>query len=212
VLEVDALVAAVGEIARVVRVPLSVDAEAGYSDDVAAVCALAQRLADAGAVGVNLEDGSGPPERLCAKIEAAKDGARRAGVELFVNARTDVVLRGLVPAEHAVAEIARRAARYAAAGCDGVFAPKLVDVGSIRAVADAVAPLPLNVLAMPGLPAAAELQAAGVRRLSAGSALAAAALGLTQRLARGFLADGRSDSLFGAAVDYGAMNALLTRR
>lgn len=206
------LVAAVEEIARVVRVPLSVDAEGGYASEPERVAELMQRLADAGAVGVNLEDGAEPPELLCAKIAAAKRGAARAGVDLFVNARTDVVLRALVPAERAVDEILRRAALYRDAGCDGVFAAKLAGEGAIRSVVAGIAPLPLNLLVLPDLPPADELLALGVRRLSAGSMLAADALGRLRRLATAFLADGRSDSLFGAAVDYGTMNSLLTRR
>jgi 2-methylisocitrate lyase-like PEP mutase family enzyme len=206
------LLSAVEEIARVVRVPLSVDAEGGYTDDPAAVGELVRRLAEAGAVGINLEDGSGSPELLCAKIAAAKRGAEQAGVDVFVNARVDVVLRALAPAEQAADEIARRAALYRAAGCDGVFAPKLVDPAQVRAVVAAVAPLPLNLLAMPTLAPAEELRALGVRRLSAGSAIAADALGRVRRLTAALLADGRSDSLFGAPVDYGMMNGLLAPR
>lgn len=206
------LLAAVAEIARVIRVPLSVDAEGGYGDDPGAVGDLVRQLAEAGAVGINLEDGSGPPELLCAKIAAAKRGAARAGVDVFVNARTDVVLRALVPADRAVDELVRRAALYRDAGCDGVFAPKLVEPAAVRAVVAAVAPLPLNLLAMPDLAPADELRALGVRRLSAGSALAADALGRLQRLTTALLEGGRSDSLFGAAVDYGKMNGLLAPR
>ena len=71
--------------------------------------------------------------------------------------------------------------------------------------------MPLNLIAMPGLAPAAELAKLGVRRLSAGGALSSAALGLTRRLASAFLADGRSEGLFVEGVDYGAMNASLTR-
>jgi 2-methylisocitrate lyase-like PEP mutase family enzyme len=211
-LPTDTLLAAVTEIARVVRVPLSVDAEGGYSDDPAAVGELAFRLAEAGASGVNLEDGAGTPELLCAKIAAAKRGAARAGVDLFVNARTDVVLRGLVPAERAVDEIVRRAALYRDAGCDGIFAPKVVASDAARTIVAAIAPLPLNLLVMPGVPAADELRALGVRRLSAGSMLAADALGLVRRLTTTFLADGRSEPLFDGAIEYGTINGLLATR
>ena len=93
-----------------------------------------------------------------------------------------------------------------------MFAPKLVEPAQVRAVVAAVAPLPLNLLAMPTLAPAEELRALGVRRLSAGSAIAADALGRVRRLTAAFLADGRSDSLFGAPVDYGMMNGLLAPR
>jgi 2-methylisocitrate lyase-like PEP mutase family enzyme len=66
-------------------------------------------------------------------------------------------------------------------------------------------------MAIPALGDAAALRSAGVRRLSAGSALASAALGAVRRLATAFLADGRSDPLFVDPVAYGAMNALLSR-
>jgi len=166
-------------------------------------------VCDAGAVGVNLEDGGGSPDLLCAKIAAAKRAG--ASVDLFVNARVDVILRRLVPAERAVDAIVERAARYRAAGCDGVFVPGLVAPEEIRAVAAAIDPVPLNVMAYPGLPPAAELRVLGVRRLSAGAAIASAALGVARRLATGFLKEGRSDALFGDAVAYAEMNALFAR-
>ena len=72
------LAAAVAAIARVVAVPISTDAEGGYASDPNAVAANVARLLDAGAVGVNLEDGSDAPDRLCAKIEAVKGAAARA--------------------------------------------------------------------------------------------------------------------------------------
>jgi 2-methylisocitrate lyase-like PEP mutase family enzyme len=62
-------------------------------------------------VGINIEDGTGPVDLLCAKIEAAKEAGTRAGVDLFVNARIDVVLKHLVPPEQVVDEIAARASR-----------------------------------------------------------------------------------------------------
>lgn len=206
------LAAVVGEIARAISAPLTVDAEQGYSDDPSAVAATVAALIDAGAVGINIEDGAAPPDRLCAKIEAVKQVAVRAGVDLFVNARTDVYLRGLVPAERAVDEVAARAQRYRSAGCDGMFVPLLVDADAIRAVVAAVDPLPLNVMAVAGLAAAAELRVVGVRRLSAGAAIAQASLGLARRLACGFLEDGRSDELFSpASVAWSAMNALFAK-
>jgi 2-methylisocitrate lyase-like PEP mutase family enzyme len=201
-----ALVAAVRAIARAIRVPLTADVEAGYSDDPRAVGDLVAAVIDAGAVGINLEDGTSPPDLLCAKIEAAK----RAG-DVFVNARTDVILRGLVPAERAVETILERARRYRAAGGDGLFVPGLAAAADVRTVAAAIDPMPLNVMAYPGLPAAAALRALGVRRLSAGAAVAAAALGAVRRLATQFLRDGRSDALFEEPVPYAEMNALLAR-
>lgn len=189
-LPVPLLVGTVADIARVVGVPLTVDIEGGYSADPREAGETVARVVDAGAVGINLEDGTGAPELLCAKIEHAKRAAARAGVDLFVNARTDVFLRGLARGEAAVAETIARGHRYREAGGDGWFVPGAVDPPVLRALVDAV-PLPLNVLAWPGVPAAAELQALGVRRLSAGSGVALAALRQARAVASAFLGDGR---------------------
>ncbi len=202
------LATAVAEIARVLRVPLTVDAEGGYADDPAAVGDVVGAVIDAGAVGINLEDGAGTPDLLCAKIAAVKRVAARTGIDLFVNARVDVFLRKLAPAERAVETTIARAARYRDAGCDGVFVPCILDAADIRAVAAAIDPLPLNVMALPGLPAATELRALGARRLSAGAAIAAAALARVRRLATDFLRHGRSEALFEERVDVKATNAL----
>jgi 2-methylisocitrate lyase-like PEP mutase family enzyme len=205
------LAAAVAQIARVLAVPLTVDAEGGYSADPRAVGDAVAAVVDAGAVGVNLEDGNGPPEDLCAKIAAAKAAAARLGVDLFVNARTDVFLRGLVPPERAVAETIARARRYGEAGCDGIFVPLLADPDAIRAVAAAIA-LPLNVMVVPHLPPVAELAALGVRRVSAGSAIAQAAYGCARRAAQRLLGDGRYDAMFETTINYGETNALFAPR
>jgi 2-methylisocitrate lyase-like PEP mutase family enzyme len=89
-LPVPLLRATVAEIARVIRVPLSVDIESGYADDPAAVADVVSEVVAAGGVGINIEDGTRAPDLLCAKIEQAKAAARRLGVDLFVNARADV--------------------------------------------------------------------------------------------------------------------------
>lgn len=102
------MVAAVGRIARVVSVPVSADMEGGYSDNPAAVGALAEALWEAGAVGVNIEDGTGEPALLAAKIRAI----RAAVPEMFVNARTDVWLAGIGAPEGRLDEALARAALY----------------------------------------------------------------------------------------------------
>ncbi len=206
-LPVEQLLATAREIARVIRVPLTVDIEGGYSDDPAVVAQVVGGIIDAGAVGLNIEDGAGPPDLLCAKIEAARQSAARADVDLFINARTDVYLRTLATGDAAVEEVVRRAERYRAAGCDGLFVPSLADAPAIQAVAAAIDPLPLNIMLVPDLPSADALQSQGVRRLSTGSAIVQAVLGCASRLATGFLA-GAVDEMFMAAVDYGATNQL----
>jgi 2-methylisocitrate lyase-like PEP mutase family enzyme len=207
VLPVPALVATVKAIARVVRAPLSVDAEAGYSDDPAEVAGAVAALVDAGAVGINLEDGLGRPDLLAQKIEHVKRAAATRGVDLFVNARTDVYLRALVPEGARVEETLARARRYRDAGADGLFVPCVARREEIGAIA-AAAGLPLNVLAVPGIPPAAELSVLGVRRLSAGAGVACVALGRAAAAARAFLEDGRSEVFAEGAMASSALNAL----
>jgi 2-methylisocitrate lyase-like PEP mutase family enzyme len=199
------LAAAVEEIARVITVPLSVDVEGGYSRDPHAVGENVRAVIEAGGAGINLEDGSSPPALLCAKIEAVRTIAAKTGVDLFVNARCDVFLRGLTAPQGAVAETLARAERYRAAGCDGFFAPGVREPAAIRELTAALGALPLNVLAVPGLPALAELRALGVRRLSAGSSIAALAYGAARKAAVRFLEDGGSEP---GAISYAEMNAL----
>jgi 2-methylisocitrate lyase-like PEP mutase family enzyme len=186
------VIATTAAIARVVRLPLTVDIEGGYSDDPREVGRLIAALIEAGAVGVNLEDGGGTPELLCAKIAEARRVASELGVALFINARTDVYLRGLVPDADRVAETCARAAHYRRAGASGIFVPKVIAPAEIRAIVQAVE-LPVNVIAWPGLPSMSELAALGVRRLSAGSSIAQACLARAAALATEFLRDGRRE-------------------
>ena len=159
-LPMSRLVDTAASIARVIRAPLSVDFEDGYARDPATVADNVARVIDAGAVGINIEDGADSSDLLAAKIERIKRMATERGVDLFVNARTDVYLRGLVGEDKRVAETLARAKRYRDAGADGLFVPGLADVGEIGEVV-ASAGLPLNVMSLPGLPSAAELEALG---------------------------------------------------
>ena len=207
-LPIRLLAATVADIARVATVPLSVDVEGGYSPDPAAVEEVVATVIGAGAVGINLEDGTAGPDLLCAKIERAKRAGNRAGVDLFVNARTDVYLSGLAPEGRRVEESLARTERYREAGADGIFVPGVTAAAEIRAIASGT-PLPLNVLARPGLPPAAELAALGARRLSAGSGITQAVYGRIRSLAAGFLRDGASEPIAEGAMPYAEVNTLM---
>jgi 2-methylisocitrate lyase-like PEP mutase family enzyme len=207
---VSLLVSVVATTARAIRLPLTIDIEGGYAEDPAAVGEIVARVIDAGAIGINIEDGSAPPDLLCAKIAQAKQAGTRAGVDLFVNARTDVYLRDLAPETGRVAETLARAERYRQAGASGIFVPGLIDAAEIRQIAAATG-LPLNVMASPGLPPAPELARLGVRRLSAGAGIAQALWGRAASLAAAFLAEGRSELLSDGAMSYRQINELIAR-
>src|SRR5262249_31541740 len=114
----EALLSTVRAIVRVVGVPVSADVESGYAPDAGAAQTFAARVIDAGAVGVNLEDGTGAPDLLVAKIGGMKAAAAKAGIDLWINARTDVYLRGLKEGQAAYEETVARARRYREAGTD----------------------------------------------------------------------------------------------
>ncbi|AWH20562.1 isocitrate lyase/phosphoenolpyruvate mutase family protein [Stenotrophomonas sp. ZAC14D2_NAIMI4_6] len=194
VLPEDALLERVRQILRVTTLPLTVDIENGYSDDPQQVAARVLRLADLGVVGINIEDGEGSVELLAAKIAAVR--CALAGRPLFINARTDVYLRGLAEGAQAVALSVQRLQAYAQAGADGGFVPGLQALAEVADVAAQVA-LPLNLMALPGMAPADHLRQAGVRRLSAGPALFLQAWAATAAATRTLL---QSGALVGAAA------------
>jgi 2-methylisocitrate lyase-like PEP mutase family enzyme len=197
-LPVRAVVDAVAAIARAVRIPVSADFEAGYATDPRTVGEHVAAVIGAGAVGINLEDGHESVDATAAKVAAARAAAEREGVALFVNARIDTYLKSLVPPERRMEETLVRAARYREAGASGVFVPRVSAPDEIREIATGVA-LPLNVLMVPELPPVAELRALGVRRVSAGAAVARAAYGAANEAVTALLATGRYDDLFARA-------------
>lgn len=195
--------AALARIVRAVDVPVSADIEAGY-DDVAATVADVIAL---GVGGINLEDRL-PGEPLLEasaqadRLRAARSTAAASGVDLCINARTDVYLAG----SGQLAEVMDRAGAYAEAGADVLFVPGVVDAETIRVLVSG--PLPLNVMAHPGALGVAELIDLGVARISVGSAIAQAAYGLAAAAAREVLAEGTYTRLENG-MDYGELNGLL---
>lgn len=173
--------------------PLTADIEGGYTDDLGELAEVIGQVIAAGAVGINLEDGQRDPALHAQKIAAARKAADAAGIPLFINARTDVYLKGLAEGHAAYAEVVQRAERYRDAGADGVFVPGPKDGDLIGRLADAIA-LPLNVMLLPGLAAAERLQALGVRRLSSATAPFRAAYAPLAKAAAEFLENGEASA------------------
>jgi 2-methylisocitrate lyase-like PEP mutase family enzyme len=200
-LEFDRLLTAARDIVRAVRVPVSVDLERGYGTSAAGVAEAICRLAEVGVAGVNLEDGTEPPEVLVSKLAASREALGRQGLDVFLNARTDVLLRRLLPVEQALDEVVRRAKGYVEAGCDGVFVPGLSTGEGLARVAREVS-APLNVWAAPTLPPIEQLRALGVRRVSVGPRLALTALSAARRDAEQVLAGRWAPTLEGTTLTY----------
>jgi len=207
VLPVEKLAAVVASITNVIEVPLSVDIEAGYTDEPKKIADKVKPIIEAGAVGINIEDGEGSPDLLVLKIEQARETADSAGVKLFINARTDVYLNGLGTPESQRDETISRAALYQAAGADGIFVPGLCESAAIKAIASEVK-MPLNVMAWSDLPSATELSELGVRRLSSGAAIAQVLWNHAEELAESFLKTGDSGIVLKNAMGYSKLQSL----
>lgn len=195
---VPTLLAAIGEIARVLKAPLTADIEGGYTDDLSTLAETIKGVVGAGAVGINFEDGTRDPDLHARKIEAVRKAADAAGVPLFINARTDIYLKRLAQGETAKAETIRRAELYRAAGADGIFVPGAAEEALIGELAQAIA-LPLNIMGWPGLPPAARLQELGARRLSSATGPFRAAYAVLGRTLADYLASGDAAAFAQAA-------------
>jgi 2-methylisocitrate lyase-like PEP mutase family enzyme len=198
----DAMMAAIRVIVNSVRVPVSADVESGYGegtpDDVAAT---ARAVIDAGAVGLNLEDTRGlggavvlDAAAQAARIAAARAAATAAGVDLFINARTDIFLYKVGEEATRFDETVRRAAIYIEAGADSIFVPGVSDAATIGRLAKAIG-APLNVIGGPGVPSAPELRALGVARMSVGPGLTRSVMAHIRRAATEVLGPGTYESI-----------------
>ncbi len=195
-LPIGRLIAVITDVVRVTPVPVTADIEGGYTDDLAELAETIRRVAGAGAVGINLEDGARDPNLHARKIAAARAAADAEGVALYINARTDIYLLGLAQGEAALPETLRRAALYIDAGASGLFVPGPADEAVIGALADGVK-APLNIMLRPTTPAAERLKALGVRRLSSATAPFRAAYGAVVEALPAYLETGTFGSFAG---------------
>jgi len=201
----------VRQIVDAVTIPVTADVEGGYGIAPKDVALTVEAVIAAGAVGVNIEDSRAPggplfdPAEQAARIEAARAASVSAGLpELFINARTDVFLYGIGVPEAQLDDVLARSFAYAKTGADGLFVPGLTGLQAIAELAEA-SPLPINVMAGPGAPTVTELAAAGVRRVSIGTALAQAAYTLTKRTATELFTTGSYAELE-EALDFSTIN------
>ena len=166
----DELLAHVAPLAAATPLPLNVDSERCYADELAGVTETVELLADAGAAGCSIEDWNpvtnaiDPLDVAAARVVAAAAGAAKAGIVL--TARCENHLHGINDLDDTIT----RLQAYVAAGAEVVYAPGLRDLDDIRRVVSSVG-VPVNVLIMPGGPSVSNLAEAGVRRISTGGLL-----------------------------------------
>ena len=187
----DEVVSHVAAISAAVDLPLNVDAERCFADDLAGVAETVSLLAEAGAAGCSIEDydpATGLIDALAVaadRVAAAAEAAHREG--MLLTARAENALYGIDDIDDTVS----RLRAYREAGADVLYAPRLTDAEDIRRVV-AATDAPVNVLAMRHGPPVPELAALGVRRVSTGEPLARAAYGALRRAAEELLGPGTS--------------------
>ncbi|MBT1698384.1 isocitrate lyase/PEP mutase family protein [Fulvivirgaceae bacterium PWU4] len=141
-------------------IPLSVDLERGYTDDLSVLNDHIQNLIDTGVAGINLEDAQGE-DGFLRKLDSIKNYLVKTGQQLFINARTDAFLQKLPgPLEIVLS----RATRYKDAGADGLFVTAVSDAELIRKIVAGTS-LPVNVVGIPKL-SMPMLATSGVKRIS----------------------------------------------
>jgi 2-methylisocitrate lyase-like PEP mutase family enzyme len=157
--------------------PVTADLESGYDT---APARLIERILDAGAVGLNIEDTVHSEGRMRSVEEHAdyigglRQAADSAGVDVVINARTDVFLKQAGTFEDPVAEVITRLRACEAAGARCVYPVGVPDAGTLRTLLNELSG-PINVIANPrsGSTAGslADLQALGVHRVTFGPRL-----------------------------------------
>jgi 2-methylisocitrate lyase-like PEP mutase family enzyme len=153
--------------------PVNADFEAGFADEPEEVAANVGLAVETGVAGLSIEDRTGRDlyslPLAVARIQAARQAIGKSGQDVLLVGRTE----GLLIGKASLAEAIERLVAYANAGADVLYAPGIKDLTGIKAIVEAVAPKPVNVLLLNMN--VADLAAAGVRRISVGSAFAKAA-------------------------------------
>jgi 2-methylisocitrate lyase-like PEP mutase family enzyme len=213
----DEMLGMVARIASAVRVPVTADLEAGYGVTIEDMTETVKAMVAAGAVGMNLEDVTGSDESSqvdlplqVEKIRAIRRVGESLGVPVVLNARTDVYLMPIGPAETRFERTVERLEAYRDAGADCLFAPGMKDGETIGKLVRALR-APLNILVTAGSPPLRELEKMGVARASTGSAVMRATLGLTRRIAKELMESGTYDTLLDRAVPFAEISAILAR-
>lgn len=194
------VVAATARIVRAAGVPVTADIEAGYGETPDAVMRSVAEIIEAGAVGVNLEDGVRGPTPIRSltdaadRIRAAREAAKAAAVPIVINARTDLYLRNIGDEASRCDETVERGRAYLAAGADCVYPITLRDPATMGRLVKALA-APININVRAGSPSVAELEALGVARASTASQVALMALSVTRQTADELRSTGRFDTL-----------------
>ena len=179
-LTADQAIDHIATIVAATNLPVNADFEAGFAATAQGVATNVGRCLDTGVAALSIEDSTGDAAKPLYDIAQALDrlAAARAAFDArgggaMLVARAECFLTGHdAPLREAIA----RLSAYAEAGADVLYAPGVRDEADIRALVEAVAPKPLNIVVGGVSPHTVEsLAALGVRRISVGGGLARAA-------------------------------------
>jgi 2-methylisocitrate lyase-like PEP mutase family enzyme len=166
------------EIASTVSVPVNADFENGFAHKPEDVAANVKLCIETGVAGLSIEDYTNDDasplydfDLAVARVKAARQAVDQMGGDVLLTGRAEGFLHG----KPDLADAIKRLKAFSEAGADCLYAPGIVERADIRGVVAAVAPKPVNVLLRAPPMSVADLAALGVRRVSVGGRLAAAA-------------------------------------
>ena len=208
----DRTLAHIAGIAAAVDLPVSADFMSGYGLEPEDVAKSVARCVATGVAGLSIEDSTGDPASplyelplAVERVRAARQAIDRSGEDVLLTARAECYLVGH---PDPFRESVRRLETYAAAGADVLFAPGPHDPADIKALVEAVAPKPFNLLVITDIGrSVSEIASLGVRRISVGGALALAAWTGFKRAAQTLKSEGSFAGLDGLGP-YMELNAL----
>ena len=180
-------------IVHAVQVPVTVDIEAGYGNNLREIIDSVGQIIRTGIAGINIEDSLDLSPVLidemefCERIAAIRALADSMGFHLVINARTDSFYTSKSSPREKLAESIKRGNKYHEAGADCIFVQPVWDKETIATLVKEIN-APINILANPSIgsampPSVAELQDLGVARLSLGSSLMKATLAIIKKVA-----------------------------
>jgi len=193
VITLSEMIEAITGIVNAVQVPVTVDIEAGYGNNLNEIIESVIKIIATGIVGINIEDSLDlSPELIdemefCERISAIRALSDSLGFHLVINARTDSFYTSSGSPREKLAESIKRGNKYREAGADCIFVQPVWEKETISTLVKEIN-APINILSNPGIgaglpPSVRELQDLGVARLSLGSSLMKATLALIKKVA-----------------------------
>jgi 2-methylisocitrate lyase-like PEP mutase family enzyme len=200
VIKLSEMLQVIAGIANGVQVPVTVDIEAGYGNNINEIIESVKKIIATGIVGINIEDSIDlnpiliDEMEFCERISAIRKLSDSLGFHLVINARTDSFYVSSSSPREKLSESIKRGNKYREAGADCIFVQPVWEKETISTLVKEINS-PINILANPtigvGLPlSVSELQDLGVARLSLGSGLMKATLALIKKVANELSAHG----------------------